>query len=351
VSKDAFHIPSLDGIRAASFGVVFLAHAGVETVPGLFGVTVFFFLSGFLITTLMRRESARTGTVSLKKFYLRRILRIFPPFYLILAGAVAMSVFGVSERGFETPAVVAQVAHYANYWIATHGFGGLPAGTGVYWSLAVEEHFYLVFPCLYLLLRRVTPSENHQVLVLLALCALALFWRCLLVYRLDAPQDRVSVASDTRFDSILFGCILALRENPVLDRSAIRDWVWKYVLFPAAMLVLLLTFLLRDPGFRESLRYTLQGIALVPLFVCAMRYPDWLPMKAFNYRPVAYVGVLSYTLYLVHQVVLASVATQAPEWSVGARGAVSLAISLLISFVLFQLIEKPCARLRKRLQA
>src|ERR1700733_3228445 len=81
----AFHIPSLDGIRAASFLIVFAAHAGLaDLVPGGFGVTVFFFLSGYLITTLLRMEWQQSGTVSLKQFSLRRVLRILPPFYFTL---------------------------------------------------------------------------------------------------------------------------------------------------------------------------------------------------------------------------------------------------------------------------
>src|SRR5689334_10066848 len=82
---DGFYIPSLDGIRAAAVGLVFLAHAGLnERVPGNFGVTVFFFLSGFLITTLLRMEFDKTGRISLKAFYPRRTLRILPPMYLVL---------------------------------------------------------------------------------------------------------------------------------------------------------------------------------------------------------------------------------------------------------------------------
>src|ERR1041385_111615 len=75
-----FHIPSLDGVRAVSFLIVFLAHAGLEKwVPGYFGLTVFFFLSGYLITTLLRMEYDKSGTISLRDFYFRRVLRIFPP--------------------------------------------------------------------------------------------------------------------------------------------------------------------------------------------------------------------------------------------------------------------------------
>src|SRR5277367_6687518 len=79
-ARKVAHIPSLDGLRAVSFFIVFLAHSRLEwIVPGGFGVTVFFFLSGYLITTLMRLEVERTRDVSLKHFYLRRALRILPP--------------------------------------------------------------------------------------------------------------------------------------------------------------------------------------------------------------------------------------------------------------------------------
>ena len=93
-----FHIPSLDGLRAVSFSIVFFAHAGLEKwVPGGFGVTVFVFLSGYLITTLMRMEFEKTGTVSLRKFYLRRVLRILPPFYVVLLLATALTALGVLQ--------------------------------------------------------------------------------------------------------------------------------------------------------------------------------------------------------------------------------------------------------------
>ncbi len=80
--KPSFHIPSLDGVRALAFLAVFLCHAGLDRIfPGGFAVTVFFFLSGYLITTLLRREFEKTGTISFGKFYYRRALRIFPPLF------------------------------------------------------------------------------------------------------------------------------------------------------------------------------------------------------------------------------------------------------------------------------
>lgn len=94
--SDGHYIPSLDGIRALAVTTVFVSHAGLShIIPGGFGVTVFFFLSGYLITTLLRREHEKTGQISLKHFYLRRVYRIFPPMYLVMLLAIMLSVFGL----------------------------------------------------------------------------------------------------------------------------------------------------------------------------------------------------------------------------------------------------------------
>src|ERR1700733_14513831 len=108
-TNDALHLPSLDGIRAVSFLLVFAAHAGLgDVIPGGFGVTVFFFLSGYLITTLLRIEHDATGTVSLRQFYLRRALRILPPFYLVLALAALAAWLGVIAGGLSARALLFQ---------------------------------------------------------------------------------------------------------------------------------------------------------------------------------------------------------------------------------------------------
>jgi peptidoglycan/LPS O-acetylase OafA/YrhL len=343
------HIPSLDGIRALSFALVFIGHAGLNhIVPTAFGVTVFFFLSGYLITTLLRLERAHTGAISLRSFYLRRALRILPPFYLVFALAFVAHRLGLTPAPAGPGAITTVLLHVSNYYIVAEGHHGLLAGTGVYWSLAVEEHFYLLFPALYWLLLR-TASPNHiQAALLLAVCAAILAWRCLLVLALDAAPHRTQVASDTRFDSLLFGCALALHENPALDRSRLPERIWKRWLFPLALAGLALSFAVRAEAFRETVRYSLQGLCLVPVFVCAVRYPRWLPMRPLNLRPVAFIGVLSYSLYLVHLLAIDLVGTHVVRSGV-ARAVVSLAVSVAISWGIYRVVEKPCARLRRRL--
>jgi len=349
-SKGEFHIPSLDGLRAVSFALVFAAHAGLDRViPGGFGVTVFFFLSGFLITTLMRREFDKRGTISLKNFYVRRALRILPPFYTVLLVASVLTLAGVLPGKLEASAVLAQALHYANFHMVQAGANGFAEGTAVYWSLAVEEHFYLLFPLLFLFLNRRGTTPRVQALVLFGLCAAILVWRTVLVCAMGSESIRTYVGSDTRFDSILFGCALAVYGNPMLDASTTSDRSWKYLLFPLGVVGLLASFLIRGAVFRETLRYSLQGVSLLPIFVCAMRFPQWGPMRPLNLKPLAFVGVLSYSLYLTHQVALYAMVTLVPAPI--PRALLALVLAFAAALLIRELLDKPCARLRRHFNA
>jgi peptidoglycan/LPS O-acetylase OafA/YrhL len=344
------HLPSLDGIRAGAFFLVFLAHAGLDSVlPGGFGVTVFFFLSGYLITTLLRIEHDASGRISLSQFYLRRALRILPPFYLVLGLAVVAAHWGLLPGGLQRGAVAAEALQLANYRIAVDGYHGMPAGTGVYWSLAVEEHFYLLFPLVFILFRRTRLSGRSQALILWLVCAGILAWRCVLVCLLHVSADRTGVGTDTRVDSILFGCALAVYRNPALDGpSKLTERAYKLAWLPASVALLGFTFVCRNPVFRETFRYTLQGVGLYIPMIVALRFPSWAPIRVLNLRPVAFVGVLSYSLYLVHHVVLNVVGSHLTA-SPAIRACVALALSIAYAWASFRIVEKPCAALRKRL--
>ena len=346
-----FQIPSLDGIRTVSFAIVFAAHAGLNAIiPGPFGVTVFFFLSGYLITTLLRREQEKTGAFSLRRFYLRRVLRILPPFYAVLAIVFGGIALGIFPPPGEPASVRALLLHYVNYYIVVHDHHGLPIGTGVYWSLAVEEHFYLLFPGIFALLSRWKSSSLKKSSILIGLCLVVLAWRCALVFLFHVSQHRTAIASDTRFDSLLFGCALALTENPALDTSAISERTWKRLLFPLGLGGLLAAFAYRSETFRETFRYTLQGFSLIPIFVCAIRYPTWWPIRPLNWRPIAYLGSLSYSLYLVHLLAQSVVSLWFGSLGGVAQSLLAALLTFGLSWAMFQLIEKPCARLRRKLQ-
>lgn len=344
------HIPSLDGIRAISVLLVFAAHGGLaEVVPGALGVTTFFFLSGFLITTLMRSELERTGSVNLRHFWLRRVLRILPPFYLVALTLIAISPWLDGPGQLRPAAVAAQLLQVSNYWLIFHGYQGQPAGTSVFWSLAVEEHFYLLFPWIYVGMQRLHLSRPKQAATLWALCALVLVWRCVLVYGFHVSTDRTYYATDTRVDSILFGCALAIAWNPILDITHLNERIWKYIILPLACAALLFCLVYRDSGFRETWRYSLQGAALSFVFVAAIKFKDWLPFRFLNLPYVAFVGVLSYSIYLVHFPILFAFGRSLPSVNGFVIALLSFSATLVVAWLIYRLVEQPCARLRKRL--
>lgn len=352
-----FVIPSLDGLRTVAILIVFLSHAGLShIVPGLFGVTIFFFLSGYLITTLMRLECERTGGINLRDFYMRRALRIFPPFYLVLGVIALLGVTGAVEGDFSWSALAAQAGFVSNYWEI---YGGLqPAGTEVMWSLAVEEHFYLLFPLFYISLRRVLPDARHQFMALIGLCGLVLAWRIFLVHGWQVidlrhggtHHPRTCHGTDTRLDGLLFGCALAVFGNPALDAAKGQKRLLLWVGLPLSGAVLGVSFLLRDAAFRETWRYTLQGLALIPVFIAVIRHPDWPPFRFLNWAWVRKFGVLSYAFYLVHSLVIALVKTHLPLSKLW-QGVAAFVVSILLAWAMHLVIEKPCARLKKRFAA
>lgn len=350
VPKGGFYVPSLDGIRAISFFLVFFAHAGLGKVfvPGGFGVTIFFLLSGFLITTLLRLEYLRFKRISLKDFYLRRVLRILPPLYVTLALSMLLVTLGKVATGTPFLGTLSQALQYANYYqIYAENPVAMP-GTGVFWSLAVEEHFYLLFPLFYVwMCPRFTSMR--QALVLLMLCALALAWRCLLFFHFHSSFDRIYLATDTRFDSILLGCVLAIAASPVLRdplyELLVRQMRW---LVPVSLAVLIATFLYRSDAFRSTFRYTLQGVALMPLLIAAIRFQGSWAVKILNLAWVRFLGVLSYSLYLCHSIILEAIGR---VWAPGPvfTGVVGISGALIFATLVHYLVERPCTRARKRL--
>lgn len=352
--KPKFYIPSLDGIRAIAFLIVFLSHAGLKFVPGGFGVTVFFFLSGYLITTLLRREHDRSSKIDFKKFYMRRLLRIWPPFYVVLFLAVIVSFLvgtysNAESSGHYLQAFLSQFFHFSNYYNIEYGNQYMALGTEVYWSLAVEEHFYLMFPLLYVLLRRMGIGSTQQATVFWSLCYLVLLWRCLLVFGMGADYERIFFATDTRVDSILFGCALAVTGNPAMDQDRqISEFNLKFIYLPLGCGLLLSSFLFRTDAFRDTLRYSIQGIALYPFFIAAIRHPDWIIFQPLNWGWVRFFGVLSYSLYLIHFVVIRALGVVLPDLGMIGSGPLSLIISLVLSYGIYRFAELPAAKIKKK---
>ncbi|KAB1075511.1 acyltransferase family protein [Methylobacterium planeticum] len=338
------YLPQLDGVRAVAALIVFVAHAGFShIVPGGFGVTVFFFLSGYLITTLLRIERARTGRVSLPAFYLRRTLRILPPMYLTLLVSGAVYALGLMDRAVDGAAVIGQATFLTNYPALWGTEQVLPVPL---WSLAIEEHFYLVFPLAYALwLGRRSPGR--AALICLATCGLVLGLRALNVWRLADYSLNYSW-THTRIDAILFGCCLGLWQNPVCPGAAGCVWAPRPWQAAAALALILGTLLVRDEAFRQSLRYTLQSAALFVIFSAILQGRGPI-VRFLACAPMRWLGLYSYSFYLAHATAFALVWHLAPGLGRLGGMAASFVLTLAYAALMYAAVERPCARLRRRL--
>jgi peptidoglycan/LPS O-acetylase OafA/YrhL len=341
-------IPSLDGIRAVAVSLVFFAHEGLDNlIPGGLGVTIFFVLSGYLITTLMRTEHARSGSISYRDFYLRRLLRLMPPLFIVVTAAGLLALASVIDGGFTPSGLFSALFYFGNYYVISHDFRGMPVGLGVVWSLAIEEHYYVLYPPLAALLLRF-GRVGLSVTALSTLCAAVLAWRYWLVFH-GGSEAYLTMATDTRVDAILIGCLMGLSRNPWLDPvpapRALTDWGT----VGACVAVLLGTLLYRDEVFRLTARYTLQSLAIAPLIYLAVARADRAPFRWLNARPLVYIGTISYTIYLSHHVILSGLAKHWPQlgwlWLTLAGAVLTLAVAEPMR----RWVEQPCAALRKRL--
>jgi peptidoglycan/LPS O-acetylase OafA/YrhL len=334
-------IPSLDGIRAISVLIVVLAHSGLEAlVPGGLGVTIFFFLSGYLISTLMLAENKYTGEIDISNFYVRRVFRLMPPLFISLAIAYGLTYAGLLTGGMTITGLAAQFLYFANYYGLFFDPGHtIPDGTGILWSLAVEEHFYIFYPVFMTLLLG-SALRPRTIGTLLGIgCLIVLAWRIYLVQSPDFVSDRTYYASDARIDSIIYGCILAVVINPVqelhrTDTMSPGQWV----LLAAAVGTLLMTLFYRDTAFRETIRYSLQGLALMPLFYFAVRFSNNQLFRHLNSVWAIRLGTYSYAIYLIHHVVINVIVKNAP--AVAAKSFILFPTALLISIAYAAVIDR-----------
>ena len=347
-SKSVNYIPTLDGIRAIAFLIVFGGHSElIHLIPGGFGVTIFFFLSGYLITTLLRLEVARTSDVSLKSFYLRRFFRINPPMYFTLAVVALLTRLHLLRGTFSLAGLSSVLFYYYNYLALLSHRDLFPNGVSVIWSLSIEEHFYFIFPLVFVLFFRRSVHAKTQVRFLLVACTSALIWRVYVTlsghFVAATPTAWTYSATDCRFDDILWGCILAIRENPYFRRDTAGESVLQRhqgSLAFVGLVMLIVTFVVPSFFFRETFRYSLQAIALYPIFFYCIANEKSLLSRTLELAPLKFLGRLSYSMYLIHAVLLRSFL---PILTLGLLPRVAAVFCLTLAYGLFvrHFIEQP----------
>jgi peptidoglycan/LPS O-acetylase OafA/YrhL len=341
------YLPTLDGWRAVAITMVLLSHclttASARTGGGLinlltfrlgtFGVMLFFAISGYLICTRLLVEEENTGSVSLRAFYIRRAFRILPTAYAYLVTVILLALAGIVIVGW--PDIAGAAFFFSNYIPSQSWF------TGHFWSLAIEEHFYILWPPILVAFGR---KRALWVGALLILMTVFLRHRAVAI----APDGAdLQGYTQLRLDAFMFPCILAilLRDRQVARRftDVMTPQAWCFLLMGLGAGIAVGAMV---PVWREPQRLLQSAVLPVMVVTTVMRPNDWIGRQLR--RPVAeWLGRTSYSVYLWQQLVFGFAPV---DWR--AR-VVALPFIIVIIFVLAALsrrwIEQPMISVGRKL--
>ena len=343
-------IPYLDGLRGYSILSVVVLHAvGSRHVPrwlmpadlllgnGRLGVHIFFAISGFLITTLLLREADLTGTISLREFYQRRIARIFPAAYAYVAAIGILVCIGV----LQTPwgAFLAASLFCWNYGAVLNLLIGSPYEEVFehFWSLSLEEQFYLFWPGCLLLLGRI--RSRHIAIVSIAVLPFARIASYALF-----PKTRLQLSAmfHLGIDQIFWGALVALAytEGTHLKLKGNRYLGWLTLVYAVFTIFVLTPAIDHLPGLGRFLVPTVYSSFGALLLLWLLSGNTGVIRTILQWRPLCWVGMLSYSLYVWQQLLLTEKSMQAPfPFNVG--------LALLAAILSYYLVESP---LRRKIQ-
>ena len=331
-------IPALDGLRALSVVMVVLGHLGVPAVSAGHGVMTFFVLSGFLITWLLLREHATTSQVSLRLFYIRRALRLFPAFYCFcLVFAVVHYIYRSSWP--HGPSYLSALVYVSNYYFAiAQPADGVMEHT---WSLAVEEQFYLLWP---LVFRRFASGLPRLARGLVMLLVLGAIYRLLLAFIVKPAPVWQFCAFDCRADQLAVGCLTAiLLKQYELSAQRIVTLL-SHPLLPLLTLSLIGLSAVMGKHTGATYQFT-AGFSLEPILIAILLvqlvmlsdHPFW---RWIAWSPIVYVGKISYGVYLYHWLVDAALLKLFPHGSLLWMAPLAMAMSVVIATASYYVIER-----------
>ncbi len=340
------HLPGLDGLRAlAALGVV--AYHGryyLGYYPPVDGVTIFFVLSGFLITTLLLKEWDAAGTISLCGFYLRRALRIFPAYYVFVLFSFVVDT--LRHEPWSLSLSLSAIFYGVDYLNAVNGH---EAGRSVAhaWSLAIEEQFYLLWPPLFILMMRRGEGTLRKALVLAVVAGSA--WRAFLT-GMGADESYLYNAFDTRFDNLAVGCLLATwvrDERFVRIARTVACRPWMPLVTIALMCVTLRSF---GSEARFTVGMTVYCVLVAVLIVQVLQLHAHGLWRWLDARPTRFLGTLSYSIYLYHLRAL-RLGTRLTFLPPVLQLAAGVAATIVVAAASYFLIERPFLRLKSRVPA
>lgn len=348
MSKTCARIPSLDGLRAVAISMVLLGHltgtkfffiqnpdGKISHLTGTIaqmGVRVFFVISGFLITTLLKDELTSTGKICLTRFYFRRTLRIFPAFYVYVFAVWAAAFAGYISLSPGT--LLHAVSYTTNYcsgcsWFLIHS-----------WSLSVEEQFYLIWPILLCLLGWRRAVIGAMVFII-SLPVMRLGFRIF-----PSVYPCWQSVTPNWGDAIATGCVLAAIRDDLYVLRWCRSFYLSAWFLLVPFVVLVGTLLSGYPtGWTPVVTRIPTNIAIALIIDRSTRVSTDLVGTVLNSRPMRSIGLLSYSLYVWQQPFLNHYSN-----ALVCTFPVNLLLSIAASVVSYFVVEKPCLGLRSTLE-
>ncbi len=335
--------PALDGLRCLSIVAVLLYHAdcrlpGLLGVRGSAGVDLFFVISGFLITTLLLRERDARGAISLRNFYVRRTLRIFPLYYAVLAAFVVATLLfdRGTVAGHEFFRHLPLYAVYANNWVIDKGPRRVIFACS--WSLATEEQFYLFWPSVLAFCKKRWQPPAIIAGVMVATWALQGLTSHGVVDLGEMPNRILTSAAP----GICMGCLLAFALNDRACFEALRGPLGSRWTSLAALAAVLVLSSVRAVGI------DLIRAAMVVLLASVVVNPDYALRPMLENRAARHVGVVSYGIYLLFTLVLNLGTRTLHTQSAAIKFAWMMGVSTVLATLVFRYYETPFLRLKER---
>ncbi len=339
--------PALDGLRGIAILCVLAFHThhllGWSFLNGgNGGVDIFFVLSGFLITTLLVAEWEETGGISFKSFYWRRALRLVPALTLLLVALYFLSDLLLSPVDANQTRRAMPVAFVYASDLALAFFNIHLGALQHTWSLAIEEHFYLIWPLLLVAGLKLGIGRKRLVMITLLLALASALHRAVL-HQLGAPPVRTYYGFDTRADGLLIGCAAGMCVSwGMVQLRSLRP-----LLAPSLLLIVVCMYATDYASpFMHLGGFTLLAGATAVLIVNVISSPSSYTRSLLEYGPLVWIGRISYGLYLWHYVVFKATSLVALSWPL--KLCVAVGATFAVTSLSFYLIEQPVLTLRRK---
>ncbi len=332
------HIPGLDGVRGLAVLSVIAFHfyfAGRSTLLGALGVEFFFALSGFLITGILlgcRRlcDEGQPVVPTVGRFYIRRFLRIFPLFYFALLLAVLLDIAG-ARQGFWWHAT-----YTCNFYMAVHHkFLG---GTGHFWSLAVEEQFYLVWPTVVLV-----ASRKWLPRIILGLVLAGILFR---ITMLHSPIDAGLLPLGC-LDTLGLGAFLAVASAFKMQRSlSVLRLIGLAVGVPLLVTIMILNHMHRSVPIQDVFTGTAVGLVATWLILACAESSSRVS-RLLSFRPLCYLGEISYGLYVYHLLIWYTIGLEGSSHDLP-KTFLGFVATVIVAALSWHFFEAPINSLKRR---